>query len=97
GRRLARLPLAGDDPGPWSLDVDGAGQEPVAPGRLDPTAHRRARQPAAVPEDPVSTERATIARHAGTVLAGQLATMAFGVTDTIVAGRYSQQALAALS
>jgi MATE family multidrug resistance protein len=31
------------------------------------------------------------------VLAGQLATMAFGVTDTIVAGRYSQQALAALS
>jgi MATE family multidrug resistance protein len=45
----------------------------------------------------VSTERGIIARHAGTVLAGQLATMAFGVTDTIVAGRYSQQALAALS
>jgi MATE family multidrug resistance protein len=43
------------------------------------------------------TERSTIARHAGTVLAGQLATMAFGITDTIVAGRYSQQALAALS
>ena len=43
------------------------------------------------------TERGTIARHAGTVLAGQLATMAFGITDTIVAGRYSQQALAALS
>jgi MATE family multidrug resistance protein len=43
------------------------------------------------------TERGVIARHAGTVLAGQLATMAFGVTDTIVAGRYSQQALAALS
>jgi MATE family multidrug resistance protein len=43
------------------------------------------------------SERGTIARHAGTVLAGQLATMAFGVTDTIVAGRYSQQALAALS
>ncbi|HEX7890392.1 MAG TPA: MATE family efflux transporter [Ramlibacter sp.] len=43
------------------------------------------------------TERATIARHAATVLAGQLATMAFGITDTIVAGRYSQQALAALS
>ncbi|MDB5857679.1 MAG: efflux family protein [Ramlibacter sp.] len=42
-------------------------------------------------------ERGIIARHAGTVLAGQLATMAFGVTDTIVAGRYSQQALAALS
>ena len=31
------------------------------------------------------------------MLAGQLATMAFGVTDTIVAGRYSQQSLAALS
>lgn len=42
-------------------------------------------------------ERGIIARHAGTVLAGQLATMAFGVTDTIVAGRYSQEALAALS
>ena len=38
-----------------------------------------------------------IARHAGTVLVGQLAAMAFGITDTIVAGRYSQQALAALS
>jgi len=43
------------------------------------------------------TERGIIARHAGTVLAGQLATMAFGITDTIVAGRFSQQALAALS
>ncbi len=43
------------------------------------------------------TERGVIARHAGTVLVGQLATMAFGVTDTIVAGRFSQQALAALS
>ncbi|WP_455555945.1 MATE family efflux transporter [Comamonas sp.] len=42
-------------------------------------------------------ELATIARHAGTVLAGQLAVMAFGVTDTIVAGRYSADALAALS
>jgi multidrug resistance protein, MATE family len=39
----------------------------------------------------------TIARHAGTVLAGQLAVMAFGVTDTIVAGRFSTEALAALS
>jgi MATE family multidrug resistance protein len=43
------------------------------------------------------SERGIIARHAATVLAGQLATMAFGVTDTIVAGRYSQEALAALS
>ena len=42
-------------------------------------------------------ELRTIARHAGTVLVGQLAVMAFGVTDTIVAGRYSQQTLAALS
>nr|WP_255428168.1 MATE family efflux transporter [Ramlibacter cellulosilyticus] len=30
-------------------------------------------------------------------MAGQLATMAFGITDTVVAGRFSQQALAALS
>lgn len=43
------------------------------------------------------SELSTIARHAGTVLAGQLAVMAFGVTDTIVAGRYSEEALAALS
>src|SRR5574344_2838551 len=43
------------------------------------------------------SELAIIARHAGTVLAGQLAVMAFGVTDTIVAGRYSADALAALS
>ncbi|MBC7438300.1 MAG: MATE family efflux transporter [Bdellovibrionales bacterium] len=38
-----------------------------------------------------------ISRHAGTVLVGQLAVMAFGVTDTIVAGNYSESALAALS
>ncbi|QXZ08255.1 MATE family efflux transporter [Comamonas sp. Y33R10-2] len=38
-----------------------------------------------------------ISRHAGTVLAGQLAVMAFGTTDTIVASRYSNDALAALS
>lgn len=43
------------------------------------------------------SELRVIARHAGTVLVGQLATMAFGVADTIVAGRYSEQALAALS
>lgn len=43
------------------------------------------------------SELTTIARHAGTVLVGQLAVMAFGVTDTIVAGRYSEKALAALS
>lgn len=38
-----------------------------------------------------------IARHAGVVLAGQMAVMAFGVTDTVVAARYSEGALAALS
>lgn len=43
------------------------------------------------------SELSTIARHAGTVLAGQLAVMAFGVTDTIIAGRYTEEALAALS
>ncbi|MES1265305.1 MAG: MATE family efflux transporter, partial [Variovorax sp.] len=43
------------------------------------------------------SELRTIARHASTVLVGQLAVMAFGVTDTIVAGRFSEQALAALS
>ena len=43
------------------------------------------------------SELRTITRHAFTVLVGQLATMAYGVTDTIVAGRYSEQALAALS
>ncbi|MES2974574.1 MAG: MATE family efflux transporter [Pseudomonadota bacterium] len=43
------------------------------------------------------SEFKTISRHAGTVLVGQLAVMAFGVTDTIVAGRYAESALAALS
>lgn len=43
------------------------------------------------------TELRIIARHAGTVLVGQLAVMAFGVTDTLVAGRFSAEALAALS
>lgn len=40
---------------------------------------------------------ATILRHAGTVLVGQLAVMAFGITDTIVAGRHAEASLAALS
>lgn len=43
------------------------------------------------------SELRTIARHAGTVLVGQLATMGFGVADTMIAGRYDTQALAALS
>ena len=38
-----------------------------------------------------------ILRHAGTVLLGQLAVMAFGVADTVIAGRYCDAALAALS
>ncbi|MBA4329092.1 MAG: MATE family efflux transporter [Polaromonas sp.] len=43
------------------------------------------------------SELRLIIRHAGTVLVGQLAVMAFGVADTVIAGRYSDQALAALS
>ena len=43
------------------------------------------------------SEHSTIARHAGTVLVGQLAVMAYGVTDTLVAARHSSEALAALS
>ncbi len=42
-------------------------------------------------------ELPVIARHAGTVFVGQLAVMAFGLTDTIVAARSSSEALAALS
>jgi multidrug resistance protein, MATE family len=43
------------------------------------------------------SELKTILRHGGTVLAGQLAVMAFGVADTVIAGRHSSEALAALS
>ena len=43
------------------------------------------------------SELRVISRHAGSVLVGQLAVMAFGVADTIIAGRYSDAALAALS
>jgi MATE family multidrug resistance protein len=45
----------------------------------------------------VTSERRVIAHHAATVLVGQLAMMAFSITDTIVAGRYAEGALAALS
>ena len=38
-----------------------------------------------------------ISQHAGTVLIGQFAVMAFGVADTVIAGQYSDTALAALS
>ena len=43
------------------------------------------------------SETRVIMAHAGTVLAGQLAIMAFSVADTLIAGRYSQASLAALS
>ncbi len=43
------------------------------------------------------SELKIISQHAGTVLVGQLAVMAFGVADTVIAGRYSDAALAALS
>ncbi len=43
------------------------------------------------------SELKIIVQHAGTVLVGQLAVMAFGVADTVIAGRYSDAALAALS
>lgn len=42
-------------------------------------------------------ELPVVARHAGTVFVGQIAVMAFGITDTLVAARYSSEALAALS
>lgn len=43
------------------------------------------------------SEWRVLGRHAATVLVGQLAIMAFGVADTIIAGRHSVEALAALS
>jgi multidrug resistance protein, MATE family len=46
---------------------------------------------------PARAEVSTIARHALTVMVGQLAVMAFSITDTIVAGRFDTSALAALS
>jgi len=45
----------------------------------------------------MSSERAIIMRHAGTVMVGQLAVMAFSITDTVVAGRFADTALAALA
>jgi MATE family multidrug resistance protein len=45
----------------------------------------------------MSSERATIMRHAGTVMVGQLAVMAFSITDTLVAGHFADTALAALA
>ncbi len=45
----------------------------------------------------MSSERTTIMRHASTVMVGQLAVMAFSVTDTLVAGHFADTALAALA
>ncbi len=43
------------------------------------------------------SELKIVSQHAGTVLVGQLAIMAFGVADTVIAGRHSDTALAALA
>lgn len=43
------------------------------------------------------SELKVITAHAGTVLVGQLATMAYGVADTLIAGHFSDAALASLS
>ncbi len=43
------------------------------------------------------TELGVIAHHAKVIVVGQLATMAYGVTDAVVAGRYSDEALATLA
>jgi MATE family multidrug resistance protein len=45
----------------------------------------------------MSSERTIIMRHAGTVMVGQLAVMAFSITDTLVAGHFADTALAALA
>ncbi len=38
--------------------------------------------------NPRRAELASLAKHAGTVYVGQVAVMAFGLTDTLVAGRH---------
>jgi multidrug resistance protein, MATE family len=42
-------------------------------------------------------ELGVIAKHARVIVVGQLATMAYGVTDAVVAGRYSDEALGTLA
>ncbi|MDB5847198.1 MAG: family efflux transporter, partial [Rhodoferax sp.] len=64
---------------------------------MTPEPEASAKPQAPADQTPAVSERGFIARHAGTVLVGQLAVMAFGVTDTVVAGRYAEDALAALS
>ena len=43
------------------------------------------------------SELKLISKHAGTVFVGQAAVIAFGIADTMIAGRFSDTALAALS
>ena len=45
----------------------------------------------------MNSERNTIMRHAGTLMVGQLAIMAFSITDTLVAGHFADTALAGLA
>jgi MATE family multidrug resistance protein len=45
----------------------------------------------------MSKERTIIMQHAGTVMIGQLAVMAFSIIDTLVAGHFADTALAALA
>jgi multidrug resistance protein, MATE family len=45
----------------------------------------------------VRQELGVIGQHAKVIVVGQLATMAYGVTDAVVAGRYSDEALATLA
>jgi multidrug resistance protein, MATE family len=48
-------------------------------------------------ESNTRTDLGTMSRHAGTIVVGQPAVMAFSIADTIVAGRYATDALAVLS
>ena len=45
----------------------------------------------------VREDWAVLLRHAATVLVGQLSVIAYGITDTLVAGRFAPEALAVLS
>ncbi len=45
----------------------------------------------------ISSELGVIGRHAQVIVVGQLAAIAYGVTDAVVAGRYSDEALATLA
>jgi multidrug resistance protein, MATE family len=49
------------------------------------------------PRPSMGHEARLVGTHSATIFAGQLAVMAFGMVDTVVAGRFSKEALAALS